>query len=172
MRLLSFYIIMLKVTIELVPQGNEPAKRHLYSVEISNTNVDMTGNFGQYLATMVGEGIADEKPLVIKYRKFNRDQGAAKLASRILSRFFRKYKALLSTSISPTPGKLSESNDPYLLEPPAHENGKDSSALLASVQSAASGPPTPSAAVAVTPVALVPAAPALEGYPDHGLKCT
>ena len=88
---------MLKVTIELVPQGNELAKRHLYSVVISNTNVDRTGNFSQYLATMVGEGIPQDKPYAITLRKFNSDQGAAKLTSRILSRFFRKYKALLST---------------------------------------------------------------------------
>jgi hypothetical protein len=132
MHLLSFYKSMLKVTIDLVPQGNEAAKRQLYSVDISNANADMTGNFGQYLATMVGEGIADEKPLVIKYRKFNRDQGAAKLTSRILSRFFRKYKALLSTPTS------------------AHENGEDSSAVPASVQSASPPAPSPSVAVSKT----------------------
>ena len=137
---------MLKVTIELVPQANEAAKRQLYSVEISNTNVDMTGNFGQYLATMVGEGIADEKPLVIKYRKFNRDQGAAKLTSRILSRFFRKYKTLLSTPTSGTPAKPGELNGPDLLVPPAHESGEDSAAVPASV----SAVPVPSAAVAVS----------------------
>jgi hypothetical protein len=137
---------MLKITIELVPQGNEAAKRQLYSVEISNTNVDMTGNFGQYLATMVGEGIADEKPLVIKYRKFSREQDAAKLTSRILSRFFRKYKTLLSTPTSGTPAKPGEPNGPDLLEQPAHENGEDSAAVPASIQSAT--PLVPSAAVA------------------------
>jgi hypothetical protein len=96
---------MLKVTIELVQQGNEVAKRELYSVEISNMNVDMTGNFGQFVATMVGEGIPQDKPFAITLRKFNRDQGAAKLTSRILSRFFRKYKALLSTPGSATPAQ-------------------------------------------------------------------
>jgi hypothetical protein len=139
---------MLKVTIDLIPQGNEPAKRQLYSVEIANTNVDMTGNFGQYQATMVGEGIADEKPLVIKYRKFNRDQGAAKLTSRVLSRFFRKYKELLSTSASGKPAKPSEPIGPNLLVPPAQENREDPPVVPASVQSAA--PPAPSAAVVVS----------------------
>jgi hypothetical protein len=144
---------MLKVTIELVPQGNESAKRHLYSVEISNTNVAMTGNFGQYIAT----GIAGEKPLAIKLRKFNRDQGAAKLTSRILSRFFRKYKALLSTPTSGTPAKPGEPNCPDRLVPPAHENSEDSAAVPASVQSAAQL--APSVAVAATPIALMPVAP-------------
>jgi hypothetical protein len=139
---------MVKVTIELVPQGNEAAKRQLYSVEIRNANADMTGNFGQYLATMVGEGIPQDKPFAITLRKFNRDQGAAKLTSRILSRFFRKYKTLLSTS--PSPAKPGAPTGPVLLVSPAHENGEDSSGVLASVQIAAQ--PAPSAAVAVSKV--------------------
>jgi hypothetical protein len=56
---------------------------------------------------MVGEKIPQDKPFEIKLGKFNRDQGAAKLTSRILSRFFRKYKAFLSTSTSGTPAKPS-----------------------------------------------------------------
>ena len=161
---------MLKITIDLVPQGNEPAKRQLYSVEIANTNLDMTGNFGQYLATMVGEGIAAEKPLVIEYRKFNRDQGAAKLTSRILSRLFRKYKALLSTSTPGSPAKPGEPNGLDLLVPPAHENSEDSATVPASAQSAAQ--PAPSAAVAVTPVDLVPAAPVQPAIPVQAQTAT
>jgi hypothetical protein len=139
---------MVKVTIELVPQGNEAGKRQPYSVEISNG--DMTGNFAQYFATMAGEKIPQDKPLAIKLGKFNRDQGAAKLTSRILSRFFRKYKTLLSTSTSGTSAKPGEPNGPDLLVAPAHENGEDSSGVLASVQTAAQ--PAPSAAVAVSKI--------------------
>jgi hypothetical protein len=139
---------MLKVTIDLITRGNEAAKRRLYSIEISNANVDMTGNFGQYVATMHGEGIPQDKPFEIKLGKFNRDQGAAKLTSRVLSRFFRKYKAFLSTSTQGTPATLGEPKGPNLLVPPAHESGEDSSAVRASVQSVI--PAVPSAAVAVS----------------------
>ena len=139
---------MIKVTIETIPHGNEAKTRQLYSVEISNANADMTGNFGQYLATMVGVGIPEDKPFAIKLGKFNRDQGAAKLTSRVLSRFFKKYKALLSTTTPSTPAKPSEPNGPDLLVPSAHENGEDSAAVPARVQSVAQ--PAPSVAVAIS----------------------
>src|ERR1700722_19786716 len=122
---------MLKVTIELVPPGNEAAKRQLYSVNISNADGDKTGEFSQYIGTMRGEGILEDKPFAIKLGKFKRHQGAAKLTSRILSRFFRKYKAFLSTSTSGTPVKPGEPNGPDLLVPPVHENSEDSAAVPA-----------------------------------------
>jgi hypothetical protein len=139
---------MLKVTIDLITRGNEAAKRRLYSVNISNANGDKTGNFSPYVATMLGEGIPQDKPFEIKLGKFNRDQGAAKLTSRILSRFFRKYKAFLSTSTQGMPFRPGEPNGPDLLVSPVHENGEVSSAVPATVQSAAQ--PAPSAAVAVS----------------------
>jgi hypothetical protein len=139
---------MIKVTIETIPHGNEAKTRQLYSVEISNANADKTGKFSPYIAKMVGLGIPEDKPFEIKLGKFNRDQGAAKLTSRILSRFFRKYKALLSTSTQGMPAKPSEPNGPDLLVPPAHENREDSAVVPASVQGAAQ--PAPSVAVAVS----------------------
>jgi hypothetical protein len=144
----SFYRSMLKVTIDLTTRGNEAAKRQLYSVDITNANGDKTGDFSEYVAKMVGIGIPEDKPFTIKLGKFNRNQGAAKLTSRILSRFYRKYKAFLSTSTQGMPIRPGEPNGPDLLVPPAHENSKNSAAVPASVQSVAQ--PVPSAAVAVS----------------------
>jgi hypothetical protein len=139
---------MIKVIIESVTRGNEAAKRRLYSVDITNADGDKTSNFSQYVATMVGDGIPQDKPFAVKLGKFNRDQGAAKLTSRVLSRFFRKYKALLSTSTPGSPAKPGEPKGPELLVPPARENSEDPAAVPASVQSAV--PPAPSPAMAVS----------------------
>jgi hypothetical protein len=141
---------MLKINIYSTTRGNEASKRLLYSVDITNADGDKTGEFSQYIATMRGEGIPEAKPFAIKLGKFKRHQGAAKLTSRVLSRFFRKYKELLSTSASGKPAKPGEPNGPDLLVPPAHGNNEDSAAVPSSVQSAAQ--PAPSAAMAVSKI--------------------
>jgi hypothetical protein len=76
-------------------------KGALYTLEIKNTQVDETKNFGSYAATLSGVGL--EPPLTVKLRKFNRSLGAVKLTSRVLGRLFRKHMDKLVTTSAPAP---------------------------------------------------------------------
>jgi hypothetical protein len=76
-------------------------KGPLYTLEIKNTQVDDTKNFGSYAATLSGVGL--EPPLTVKLRKFNRSLGAVKLTSRVLGRLFRKHMDKLVTTPTPAP---------------------------------------------------------------------
>jgi hypothetical protein len=76
-------------------------KGALYTLEIKNTQVDETKNFGSYAATLSGVGL--EPPLTVKLRKFNRSLGAVKLTSRVLGRIFRKHMDKLVTTPAPAP---------------------------------------------------------------------
>ena len=76
------------------------ADEEIYSLKIRNTTPALSESglhylqpYAAYTAELSGPGLA--KPLVVRLSKFNRKQGAAKLVSRVLGRFFTKHMDLL-----------------------------------------------------------------------------
>ena len=67
---------MLRVTLEMVPFGQEESKYTIGVVEIGNTGTG-TSEFGNYVVAHDGE-------VVGKIRRYPREQGAWKLVNRCL----------------------------------------------------------------------------------------
>jgi hypothetical protein len=69
------------------------AEGTLYSLSVEQTATDTDG-VSSYKASLTTDPLI--QPLTISLRKFDDSLGTVKLASRILSRFFRKYGEQLS----------------------------------------------------------------------------
>jgi hypothetical protein len=75
---------MFRITVEIVPFGDETRKRTLY--EIEGVNVDTVFNYADYEITSVSE----KGTIKLEIENFNRKEGILKLTKKIVKMLIKK----------------------------------------------------------------------------------
>lgn len=78
---------MFRITIEIVPFGNEAWKRTLYKIDGANVDTDMFDNANYKVASVSGKGTE-----YLNIEAFNRKEGILKLTEKIIKKLIKTEK--------------------------------------------------------------------------------